>query len=67
MIVFYLINLAGAGNPGGTLADVQSGGNRLSGSVGQVTGKGASKISSKFLAGIGEGIKNGWNKMRGKK
>lgn len=82
MIVFYLINLAGAGDSKGAIADVQSGANRLSGNVGQATGKGTNKSFNWFVKGdrnskgeiksggfvtkFGSGIKSGWNKWRGK-
>ena len=82
MIIFFLINLAGAGDSKGAIADVQSGANRLSGNVGQATGKGTNKSFNWFVKGdrnskgeiksggfvtkFGSGIKSGWNKWRGK-
>ena len=82
MIVFYLINLAGAGDHSGALADVQNNAKGLSGNVGQATGKGTNKSFNWFVKGdrnskgeiksggfvtkFGSGIKGGWNKWRGK-
>lgn len=82
LIVFYLINLAGAGEGKGVLADVQNGARGLSAEVGQAGGKTASKgmrwfvsgnrnadgsiASGGYLTKLGKGIQGGWNKFRGK-
>ena len=82
MIVFFLINLAGAGEGKGVLADVQNGARGLSAEVGQSGGKTASKgmrwfvsgnrnadgsiASGGYLTKLGKGIQGGWNKFRGK-
>lgn len=83
MIIFFLINLAGAGEHSGALADVQSRAGNLSGNIGQSTGKGTNKSFNWFVKGdrnskgeiksggfvtkFGSGIKSGWNKIRGRK
>jgi hypothetical protein len=82
MVVFYLVNLAGAGDGRGALADVQNNASGLSDKVGRSGTTSAGKgwkwfasgqrdkagdiISGGYISRIGKGIQGGWNKMWGK-
>ena len=58
MIVFYLINLAGAGDHSGALADVQNNAKGLSGNISQAAGKSAGKGYSKSMNWLVRGNTN---------
>lgn len=82
MVVFYLINLAGVGDAGGTLTGVQNRAEGLSGKVGATGTTSAGNTWKWFTSGqkdkqgkivsggywtkLKAGAKNGWNKMRSK-
>jgi hypothetical protein len=79
MVVFYLVNLAGAGDAGNTLAGVQSRAGGLSDKVGAAGTTGAGKgwkwftrghknkqgeiVSGGYWSKFKAGAKNGWDKM----
>ena len=82
MVVFYLINLAGVGDAGGTLTGVQNRAEGLSGKVGATGTTSAGNTWKWFTSGqkdkqgkivsggywtkLKAGAKNGWNTMRSK-
>ena len=79
MVVFYLINLAGAGDAGSALAGVHGRAGSLADKTGQTSTASAGKgwkwfasgqrdkagniTSGGYISRIGKGIQGGWNKM----